>query len=214
MATRPERVFDEVTVSNPTEKRLFDSALSLFSEKGYEGTSIREIIGRAGVTRPVLYYYFEGKEDLFRRLVDTWFTQFQEETVRILEGVEEFRARLLTLTEFTFECAQRVPEVVRLIFHVFMSPSMAGLSVDRDGLWDNRFQMFVGIMRDGIAEGLLANRDPKTLAMAFCGLVDYHILAEVNRQEGMLSRALASELVDLFIAGADSAGTNLQRTHE
>ncbi|MGC9053361.1 MAG: TetR/AcrR family transcriptional regulator, partial [Candidatus Hydrogenedens sp.] len=54
-----------------TEERLLKSALKLFSEKGYEGTSIREIIEDAGVTRPVLYYYFQNKEDLFRKLVES-----------------------------------------------------------------------------------------------------------------------------------------------
>ncbi|HOH51706.1 MAG TPA: helix-turn-helix domain-containing protein, partial [Candidatus Hydrogenedentes bacterium] len=52
---------------NEAEARLLESALKIFSEKGYEGTSIREIIEGAGVTRPVLYYYFQNKEDLFRR---------------------------------------------------------------------------------------------------------------------------------------------------
>ncbi len=60
---------------NEAETRLLESALTLFSDKGYEGTSIREIIEGAGVTRPVLYYYFENKEDLFRRLVETKFAE-------------------------------------------------------------------------------------------------------------------------------------------
>lgn len=60
---------------NEAETKLLRSALTLFSEKGYEGTSIREIIEGAGVTRPVLYYYFENKEDLFRRLFETTFSE-------------------------------------------------------------------------------------------------------------------------------------------
>ena len=39
---------------NTAESKLLESALALFSDKGYEGTSIREIIEGAGVTRPVL----------------------------------------------------------------------------------------------------------------------------------------------------------------
>ena len=54
---------------NEAETKLLRSALTLFSEKGYEGTSIREIIEGAGVTRPVLYYYFENKEELFKEMV-------------------------------------------------------------------------------------------------------------------------------------------------
>ncbi len=58
MTTSLQNAPDELTAANETVKRLLESALVLFSEKGYEGASIREIIERAGVTRPVLYYYF------------------------------------------------------------------------------------------------------------------------------------------------------------
>ena len=44
--------------ANEARTKLLESALTLFSQKGYEGTSIREIIQGAEVTRPVLYYYF------------------------------------------------------------------------------------------------------------------------------------------------------------
>ena len=67
---------------NEAEARLLESALKIFSEKGYEGTSIREIIEGAGVTRPVLYYYFQNKEDLFRRLVEPLFNEFIAEIGR------------------------------------------------------------------------------------------------------------------------------------
>ncbi len=55
--------------TNDTEVRLFDAALTLFAEKGYEAASVREIIEATGVTRPVLYYFCSSKEDLFKRLV-------------------------------------------------------------------------------------------------------------------------------------------------
>ncbi|MBW2208934.1 MAG: helix-turn-helix transcriptional regulator, partial [Deltaproteobacteria bacterium] len=45
---------------------LLEAATALFAQKGYAGTSVREIVERAGVTKPVLYYYFENKEGLFR----------------------------------------------------------------------------------------------------------------------------------------------------
>ena len=61
------------------EQRLLANALTLFCEKGYDGASIREIIARAGVTRPVLYYHFKNKEDLFRRLVTGSFAEAFEE---------------------------------------------------------------------------------------------------------------------------------------
>jgi len=58
--------------ANGAEIRLLEGALSLFSKKGYEGASVREIIEEAGVTRPVLYYYFKNKEDSGNWCASVW----------------------------------------------------------------------------------------------------------------------------------------------
>src|SRR5918994_4522452 len=45
---------------------VLDAALELFLEHGYDGTSMQAIAGRAGVTKPVVYACFPGKDELFR----------------------------------------------------------------------------------------------------------------------------------------------------
>ncbi|HLI74735.1 MAG TPA: TetR/AcrR family transcriptional regulator [Acidimicrobiales bacterium] len=66
MARRQPKVRD-------TRERVAAAALEVFSEKGYAGTSIDDIVERAGTTRGAFYYYFEGKEDVARDLQrDLW----------------------------------------------------------------------------------------------------------------------------------------------
>lgn len=204
MPTRIAKVPDEVSTANEAEKRLLSSALGLFSEKGYEGTSIREIIERAGVTRPVLYYYFENKEHLFRRLVESWFIELVEDMDRALTGVEGLREQLETVVVNIFEHAERSPQVVRLIFHTFFAPRHQAPKLDKDALWESRFSRIVSIMRNGVDSGVFTGRDPDMLAMAFCGMMDMHIMVKINRPHTTLSKALGQALVDLFIEGATS----------
>ncbi|MER7989647.1 helix-turn-helix domain-containing protein [Streptomyces noursei] len=47
-----------------TRQRIQDVALELFSEHGYEKTSLREIAERLDVTKAALYYHFKTKEDI------------------------------------------------------------------------------------------------------------------------------------------------------
>ena len=54
------------------------SALELFVEKGVDGTSIRDIAQRAGVTEGALYRHHRSKDDLVRHLYAQSFTQFTE----------------------------------------------------------------------------------------------------------------------------------------
>jgi AcrR family transcriptional regulator len=51
-----------------TRNHIQEVALDLFSEQGYEKTSLREIAERLGVTKAALYYHFRTKEDILRSI--------------------------------------------------------------------------------------------------------------------------------------------------
>jgi AcrR family transcriptional regulator len=53
---------------NDTRQRILDVALDLFTEQGYDGTSLRQISEQLGVTKAALYYHFESKEDILMAL--------------------------------------------------------------------------------------------------------------------------------------------------
>ena len=53
-----------------TRARIQQVALELFSERGYEATSLREIAERLGVTKAALYYHFRTKEDIVQSLFE------------------------------------------------------------------------------------------------------------------------------------------------
>lgn len=52
-----------------TRDRILDAALSLFAEKGYEATSMREIAEQLGITKAALYYHFDGKDAIVLALL-------------------------------------------------------------------------------------------------------------------------------------------------
>jgi AcrR family transcriptional regulator len=51
-----------------TRERILDIALELFTEQGYDKTSLRDIAERLGTTKAALYYHFERKEDILLEL--------------------------------------------------------------------------------------------------------------------------------------------------
>ncbi|MFE0421639.1 TetR family transcriptional regulator [Streptomyces sp. NPDC058953] len=51
-------------------EQLLDIGRVLFAEKGFEGTSVEEIAAKAGVSKPVVYEHFGGKEGLYAVVVD------------------------------------------------------------------------------------------------------------------------------------------------
>lgn len=97
---------------------VLDAALELFLERGYEGTSMETIARAAGVTKPVVYDCFPGKEELFRALL-------RREEERILGEIRAaFESADLSDPEATLiegytgflRAVAAYPDVYRLIF--------------------------------------------------------------------------------------------------
>ena len=61
-----------------TRARIQQVAVEFFTEHGYEGTSLREIAERLGVTKAALYYHFKSKEDIIQSLVEDYQAQMDE----------------------------------------------------------------------------------------------------------------------------------------
>ena len=57
---RPPSTVDGQTVP----QRLLNVARTLFAEKGFEGTSVQDVVAAAGVTKGAMYHYFSSKDDL------------------------------------------------------------------------------------------------------------------------------------------------------
>ena len=55
---------------NKTKRKIFETSMRLFSEKGYDATSIEEITATVGVAKGTLYYHFSSKEEIFNFLVE------------------------------------------------------------------------------------------------------------------------------------------------
>src|ERR1700754_988811 len=55
-----------------TKERILEAARELFAERGYAGTSIRDIAERLEMTKAALYYHFPGKQDVLAALVEPW----------------------------------------------------------------------------------------------------------------------------------------------
>ena len=59
-------------------EQLLEIGRGLFAEKGVEGTSVEEIAATAGVSKPVVYEHFGGKEGLYAVVVDREMQTLQE----------------------------------------------------------------------------------------------------------------------------------------
>jgi AcrR family transcriptional regulator len=69
-----------------TRGQLIEVATRLFTEHGYEGTSIEAVLSAAGVSRGALYHHFAGKEALFEAVVSAVSAQVTAELTEVTSG--------------------------------------------------------------------------------------------------------------------------------
>jgi AcrR family transcriptional regulator len=84
-------------------EQLLDVGRSLFAERGFEGTSIEEVAAQAGVSKPVVYEHFGGKEGLYAVVIDREMERLLTTATAILGSAStrpEFEAAAIALLHY------------------------------------------------------------------------------------------------------------------
>lgn len=113
---------------DPPRLKILNEAIRLFSEKGYDATSVREIVEAAGVTKPVLYYYFANKEALLREILSKNMMRLEHQLIEIYDGTwANQREQLNAVVRVFLETTHQQPELVRFIHAVAFSGMFDGV---------------------------------------------------------------------------------------
>jgi AcrR family transcriptional regulator len=89
----PEPDLPDVQSAGSTRERILDIALELFTDQGYDKTSLRDIAERLGTTKAALYYHFARKEDILLEL-HLRLHALGREALERLDGLEDGQARV------------------------------------------------------------------------------------------------------------------------
>ena len=98
------------------ENQILAVASAEFGELGYAGASIARIADRAGISKPLIYSYFDSKEGLFLAAVERAGAVIADEIERIALGDSEGFARALETLQGIFTILQPQPYIWKLFF--------------------------------------------------------------------------------------------------
>ena len=74
--------------SASTKRALIEAAYELFTEKGYAGTSLDEVVARARVTKGALYHHFSGKQGIFEAVFESVELATSKRITKALKGTK------------------------------------------------------------------------------------------------------------------------------
>jgi AcrR family transcriptional regulator len=99
------------------KRRIFDEAIRLFGENGFEGTSIQSIADAVGIRKPSLLYHFSSKvalrEAVIRELITRWTAELPQVLTRARGGHDRFSSIITSLVGFFLADPNRARLAVR-----------------------------------------------------------------------------------------------------
>lgn len=191
----------ELISEDSVKKRLLHAAISLFTSKGYASTSVREIVEAAGVTKPVLYYYFKNKEDLYLEILQKSMTEIGKLMLYSESLQGDYSSRIKELANHTFSLFLEHLDVIRMIHSIFYGPPQGAPYVDLSEFPRKFPQIINNLVKDGVACSEFKAVNPMDVSLLIFAVITLTTDAELSCEELRIGRDHMNRLIDLIING-------------
>jgi AcrR family transcriptional regulator len=189
---------------NTIASKLLSEAIRLFAAKGYRATSTREIVEAAGVTKPMLYYYFQSKEGLLAAAMTHFVDMFHGRLRHVLAQPLAPRALLVEIVWAHLDFCQAHKPLGRLFFALLFGPDDQKNLVDLAQYTEPGQQLFMQAVGQALEGGLIRPEAGEDFAMALHGMINVWIIASLN-DEAELTYATAERIIDGLLTGFAAA---------
>jgi AcrR family transcriptional regulator len=195
---RPIRSSDE----KPTKERIFDAAVELFSEQGYDRTSVRQIAAAVGITEAAVYRHYSNKE----AILDAILEYLDDHLYRPLPGVEMadtggasiFRSMLAPLPGIVAVDPNMV-KITRILF-AEMNHNEGIRGFLRNELGEKADDHTEALFKRRIEDGSIRPCDPRSLARVFNAFREKWLLENfIIAREGDLDAEKIEEALNTSI---------------
>ncbi len=184
---------------------LIHMASELFARRGYDATSVSDIVEAANLTKGALYYYFSAKEDLLyaihQRFIDAEMQQAQQIVAMTEEPVGRLRQLIISLVESIAEYHDEVTVFFREM-HRLSPDQFVAVRQIRDA--------YQRIFEDTIAWGQALGQfrsdiEPRLMTLALFGQCNWTYTW--MRVDGQLApQQIGARMADLFLGGTLASG--------
>ena len=184
-----------------TLERLFDTAATLFRDKGYAATTTREMAAALGIQQASLYYHITSKEDLFYQLCVSSLTHLHSDVESAVNEVREPLGRICTLIRVHLQTL-----LVHQCRHIIMLTELRALSNPHHAqvlaLRKRYARLVETILEEAQAAGVVRRDIPaKYLYLALLNILNWAVLW-FRREQELPSDRLAWLFTPIYLHGA------------
>lgn len=184
---------------NKTKRKIFETSMRLFAEKGYDATSIEEITSVVGVAKGTLYYHFSSKEEIFYFLID--------------EGMKLLQNSISIKTSQKSNSIDKLKSVVLIQLKILYKYEDF-ITIILSQIWGNEprnkeckkyvvqyLQIIENIVREGIEKNEIIDADPETIASEIFSTTCISLIYRIKRKEKIDITNMYKELEKILFNG-------------
>jgi AcrR family transcriptional regulator len=177
------------------------SALDLFSSKGYDAVSVREICEAAGITKPTLYHFYGSKEGVFRALLDGALEDFHRAVVEPLAGAPSATDGLRRMARGYFATAVARRDLMRFCLRLVHNPPDTAPATDFPRFYRDIVARVAAAVEKGVRNGEFGPGDTAVRMLVLMGALGEAFCGYLLVGEPLLTPELADSVVETILGG-------------
>lgn len=184
--------------SEETRTKIIESAINLFSVRGYTAASVDEICKAAGVSKGAFYHHFESKQVMFLALLDGWLKTIDNaiDASRDKSAPETFR-QLTEAFPFIFQSAgNHLPMFMEFWLQASRDERIWQASI---APYRRYHRYFTSLIKQGVDEGSFAQVDAQLVSRMIISMAMGLLLQSLFDPEGANWEKVARESTSLLI---------------
>lgn len=182
-------------------RKLLAGAAELFTRKGYAATTVREIVAAAGVSKPVLYYYFKNKEGIYLELMRETFTKADGLLASALEERGTVTKKLMRFFDQAFSLFLEKIQGVRVMYAIYYGPHQGAPFFDFDAYHLRIQQTIRRLVEQGIRKGEFRRGNAEDMTWAILGALNVAIEVHLGHPEMSLGRQGLARVLKVILQG-------------
>ncbi len=184
---------------NKTKRKIFETSMKLFAEKGYDGTSIEEITASVGVAKGTLYYHFTSKEEIFNFLVEEGIKLMQNsidiKTAKLANYIDKLKAIVL----IEIKVVVKYENLITILLSQFWGKESRHQMCKKQVY--NYISKIEDIVKEGIAKGEIKQGNAEAIASEIYGLICSALVYKLRQKEPLDIMKLYHEFEGTVING-------------
>lgn len=163
----------------PKREHIIKNAIELFAEKGFEGTSIRELAAKANVNVAMVNYYFGSKEKLFEAMIElkaSYMKGIIEELVK--DKTKSEIEKIDTIIENYVTRLLSNPNFHRVLHQEMLMQNRSELNERITGIFLQNTNNFKSIIEQGVRKKIFRKVDPELMLASIIGTINQVMLSK------------------------------------